>query len=166
MFRKNKKLFLMLIIIFALNCIFKTAFANNAVLTNSINAMIMKNQKSTNISNTENINRFALILFYLHSCPHCKRFDPVLRQFSEEHKIPVLAYTLDGQSLPSFPNSITPDNSEVLKFFPTQSPVVPTLFLMDEKTHRIYPVLQGEASEEQLSQRLLQLTSKISEENI
>lgn len=173
--RKSNKLFLIVItfiVSFIIINFLNEALAVNTILTNTINNMISDQLTSVsdktdnqNLSkeNKNNINRFAFILFYLHSCPHCQRFDPILRDFSENNKIPVLAYTLDGQSLPSFPNSVNPTKTEVMKFFPTKSPVVPTLFLMDQKTHRIYPVLQGEATEAQLSQRYSHVTEKISE---
>lgn len=146
---------------------FNNAFAMNTTIENSINSVIAEKQNTNNNvleSAQSSNNRFVFILFYLHSCPHCQRFDPILKMFSESHNMPVLAYTLDGQSLPSFPNSVTPTQSEVSKFFPTQNPIVPTLFLIDEKTHQIYPVLQGEATEDQLSERLSQLINMISEE--
>lgn len=156
---------LKLIICAALCSIWGATFAFNAELINSINAVIQQNQEvQGNITSTNSDNRYAFILFYVHSCPHCQRFDPIVRRFSKAHSIPVLPYTLDGESLPSFPDSSNPSHAEILKFFPTQNPVVPTLFLMDQKTHRIYPVLQGEATEGELSQRLSQLISQINEE--
>ena len=159
-----KKLSLELFILAVVGLFFNTALASDAALTNSINQMIEQNRTvQSNVTNNNSDNRYALILFYLHSCPHCQRFDPVLKQFSVNHNIPVLPYTLDGESLPSFPDSVSPSHAEILKFFSTQNLVVPTLFLMDQKTHRIYPVLQGEATEEQLAQRLSQLISQISE---
>lgn len=164
----KKNLFLLILLINIL-CLNNIVYAVNTQLTNSINNIIAAHQVTTNQVNVlnsgesqpVNANRFAFILFYLHSCPHCQRFDPILRDFSQNNRIPVLAYTLDGQALPSFPDSVTPTQSEVLKFFPTKNPVVPTLFLMDKKTHLIYPVLQGEATKTQLSQRVDQLTNQI-----
>lgn len=162
-----------LFIIIAIGCIAHQVMAANIALENSINSVIAVRQGKNSDVTIKNENvapnksaRFALILFYLHSCPHCQRFDPVLRQFSDNHHIPVLAYTLDGESLPDYPESATPTQTEVMKFFPNQNPVVPTLFLMDETTHRIYPVLQGEATENQLSGRLSQLVVKINGEAI
>lgn len=175
--RKSNKLFLIVItfiVSFIIINFLNEALAVNTTLTNTINNMISNQPTSVSDKtdnqhlskeNKNNINRFAFILFYLHSCPHCQRFDPILRDFSENNKIPVLAYTLDGQALPSFPDSVNPTKAEVMKFFPTKSPVVPTLFLMDQQTHRIYPVLQGEATESQLSQRYTHVTEKINEIN-
>ena len=66
----------------------------------------------------------AFVLFYMSSCPHCRRFDPILKHYAKTHHIPVLAYTLDGQSLPSFPNSVVPNRSEMQKFFPAGNPEI------------------------------------------
>ena len=99
----------------------------------------------------------AFILFYMKSCPHCRRFDPVLKEYAVNHHIPVLAYTLDGRSLPSFPKSVLPTQSEMNRFFPDRHPVVPTLFLMNLDQHKIIPVLQGEAKAYQLDRRMQQI---------
>ena len=102
----------------------------------------------------EGVPHEAFVLFYMSSCPHCKRFDPVLKEYAESHHMPVLAYTLDGQSLPSFPRSVTPTQEEVQHFFPNGNPVVPNLFVIDMSSKRIVPVLQGEATMAQLSSRM------------
>ena len=99
----------------------------------------------------------AFILFYMASCFHCQHFDPILKHYAVSHHIPVLAYTLDGRSLPSFPGSVLPTSSEMKHFFPKGHPVVPTLFLMDSDQHKIYPVLRGAASGYQLDHRMRQL---------
>ncbi len=98
--------------------------------------------------------REAFIVFYMGRCPHCQRFDPVLKAYALKHHIPVLAYTLDGRSLPSFPQSVLPSQAEMNRFFPQGNAVVPTLFLMNFAQHKIFPVLQGEASMHQLEARL------------
>src|SRR3990167_9278415 len=165
--RKNKKIFLYFLIIYIFSCVVNIGYAENVSLKNLINQIIERNSNSdssveSDIHKTDEANtRFAFVLFYMQSCPHCQRFDPILKAFSDDHRIPVLAYTLDGKSLPSFPNSFNPTQTELLKFFPTQNPVVPTLFLMDQQTHHIYPVFQGEASRYQLSQRYSLLKNKI-----
>lgn len=144
------------------------SFSMDTAIQSQINKIISNHSDNANSlisENTDNTaqaqNHFAFVLFYMSTCPHCQRFDPILKSFSSENHIPVLAYTLDGNSLPSFPNSFTPTKNEVLKFFPTENPVVPTLFLMDEKTYRIYPMMIGEATQYQLSQRFDQVRSSI-----
>jgi len=99
----------------------------------------------------------AFVLFYLSNCIHCKRFEPVLKQYAQSHQMPVLAYTLDGIALPGFPKSLSPNQGEMNRFFPNHNPVAPTLFLMDLDRHTIKPVLKGEASPYQLDNRMQQL---------
>lgn len=69
----------------------------------------------------------------------------------------MLAYTLDGHVLPSFPDSVLPTQKEVTHFFQTGNPVVPTLFLVNFEQHTIIPVLQGEANTHQLDRRIQQI---------
>ena len=99
----------------------------------------------------------AFVLFYMASCPHCRRFVPKLKHYAVAHHIPVLAYTLDNQQLPSFPHSFTPTRAEIHKFFQGRAVVAPTLYLMDLSQHKIMPVLQGEATIYQLNKRMQQL---------
>lgn len=101
--------------------------------------------------------RDALILFYTSSCPHCQRFVPLVRQYAVNHDLSVLAYTLDGVSLPEFPDSVTPTQAEIRQFFAKKAPVVPVLFWMDTGSQHILPVLQGEATYSQLTSRMQQL---------
>ena len=110
--------------------------------------------ETVTVYSQNNRPREAFILFYMASCPHCQRFDPVLKAYAVKHHIPVLAYTLDGRSLPSFPQSVLPSQKEMNRFFPNGHPVVPTLFIMNLDQHKIRPVLQGEAKAYQLDQRL------------
>lgn len=165
--KTNEKLFfkfLVMIFVFAFSA---HSLASDLNIPNQINTIISKDTmtQSNTTAQSTNMNRFAFVLFYMGSCPHCQRFDPVLKQFSVNHNIPILAYTLDGNSLPDFKNSFNPTKNEILKFFPTQSPVVPTLFLMDQSTHRIYPMMQGEATADQLSARFQEVEGGILNKN-
>lgn len=162
-FKKAGILIISLTIFLILSC---SVLADNINLENQINTIISNNNVENNNENSKqskNIddNRFAFVFFYMSSCPHCQRFDPILKQFSVTNHISVLAYTLDGNSLPDFSHSFNPTQNELLKFFPTQSPVVPTLFLMDQAKHRIYPMMQGEATMNQLSERFSELKNEI-----
>lgn len=96
----------------------------------------------------------ALVLFYTATCPHCQRFVPILKRYADASHLPVLAFTLDGGTLPDFPDSLTPSVEEVRHFFPDQSPVVPVVFWIDGAHQKIVPVLQGEATLSQLTERM------------
>ena len=109
---------------------------------------------STNTSPRKDV---AFILVYMSTCPHCQRFDPILKKYVVKHQIPVLAYTLNGISLPSFKESVTPTKFEINKLFPNGHPVVPTLFVVDKKHHQIIRAITGEASYAQLQQRMIRV---------
>ncbi len=134
-------------LILKISVVFIACFISIAVFADEAITVYLQNNRP----------REAFILFYMASCPHCQRFDPVLKAYAEKHHMPVLAYTLDGRSLPSFPRSVLPSQAEINRFFPNGSPVVPTLFLMNLDQHKIMPVLQGEAKAYQLEQRLQQI---------
>lgn len=96
----------------------------------------------------------ALVLFYTATCPHCQRFVPILKRYADANHLPVLAFTLDGGTLADFPDSLTPSVEEVRHFFRDQSPVVPVVFWIDGVHQTIVPVLQGEATLSQLTERM------------
>ena len=161
----GNKFLIKIMILSSIILIFTNAFSINSTIENQINTIILDHDSNANvkmsIDQNKIENRFSFVLFYMSTCPHCQRFDPILKTFSTENHIPVLAYTINGNVLPSFPNSFTPTKKEIQKFFPMGNPVVPTLFLMDQKTHRIYPVMRGEATQDQLSRRFGEIQNKI-----
>ena len=163
--KMNNKFLIKIMVLASIIFMHTNAFSMNSTIGNQINAIIFNYDSNNGVkidtNQNKSENRFAFVLFYMGTCPHCQHFDPILKVFSSENHIPVLAYTLDGNALPSFPNSFTPTKNEIQKFFPTENPVVPTLFLMDQKTHRIYPMMRGEATGTQLSQRYDQLQHSI-----
>ena len=112
------------------------------------NQLIQPNQERSDV---------AFILVYMSTCPHCQRFDPIVKEYVTSHHIPILAYTLNGIALPSFQDSVTPTQDEIQKLFPNGSPVVPALFVVDLKDHTIIPALTGEASAQQLHDRMIQI---------
>ena len=130
----------------------------------STHVAIPKDIKSSHVADYADKKRFAFVLFYMKSCPHCQIFDPILASYSADNDVPVLAYTLDGKTLPSFPNTVYPTKAELLKYFPSQNPVVPTVFLIDRNLHKIYPMMRGQATRTQLSQQFHLLVNKIKSE--
>ena len=125
-------------------------------------AQTIQSNDDANHHSSHHTSHYAFVLFYMGSCPHCQHFDPVLKEEAEMLNIPVYPFTLDGQSLPSFPDSATPTQDILKSFFGEKSTVtVPTLFLINVNNLHTYPVSQGELTQEELSNRLLQLTNDI-----
>lgn len=106
-------------------------------------------------------NKYQFILFYRSSCPYCQRFDPVLKKYSEDNGIKVIAFTLDGISLPSFPNSIPVSRKVIEEYFGDNEISVPTLFLLNIANLHAYPVSRGALSYYDLVSRMNELIPKV-----
>lgn len=162
-----------------LTCFSIDAFANNAldtvnnILQDRTQIVVAKtpepeqikddlmNQDVSGLKNSLK-NDYAFILFYRTSCPHCRKFDPTLKQFSINTNIPVKAFTLDGGVLPSFPDSINITQDVVEQYFGKNANIaVPALFIMNIKSLHVYPVASGEMSYVDLVIRMNQLTPKM-----
>lgn len=106
-------------------------------------------------------NDYQFILFYRASCPHCQRFDPVLKEYSQNIGIKVMAFTLDGVSLSAFPNSIPVSHKILEQYFGNNEILVPTLFLLNRENLHAYPVSVGELNYHELASRINNLVPKI-----
>ena len=81
---------------------------------------------------------YEFILFYRSTCPHCQRFDPILKQFSDITGIRVVAFTTDGVALPAFPNSVPVSRQVIAQYFGQGAQIfVPTLFLLNTDSHKL-----------------------------
>ena len=83
-------------------------------------------------------------------CPYCHAFAPTLAAFQARHGIQVVAISVDGGPLPSFPNA-RPDNGIATALKVSQ---VPAVFLAQPFTGKISPIGFGVLSESQLLERI------------
>ncbi len=69
-----------------------------------------------------------LVLFYLPTCPHCRRFAPVITRFARHYHLELVTVSLNGQALPTLPQTtpLTPALHQA--FFNGQAASVPALF--------------------------------------
>lgn len=154
-----------LIILYVLLFFNQEASAN--VVSDSINTIIRNKNGNAGfeISTQNDVNEkyhdfdmvnknFAFVIFYRSTCPHCQRFDPILKQFSQDFGFKVYAYTTDRNSLPSFPKSMPMTESVEKTFFSSPNIEVPSLFLINVKTMQAYLIDQGELSYLDLENRV------------
>lgn len=92
--------------------------------------------------------------FFSSSCPHCQRFAPTLKHLSQRYGFSVVAISVDGGFLPSFPNAVM--NEGQTKVF--QVSVYPSLFLVNPKTQVASLVTEGNIDEVELTNRLLKIS--------
>jgi len=95
----------------------------------------------------------GLIFVFRGDCPHCHRFAPILKRFEEEFGFTVLAISMDGRSIPEYPNA-RPDNGMAARLNAT---AVPALYLTAPATRQIVPVGFGVMSMTDLVERIAAL---------
>ena len=95
----------------------------------------------------------GLLFVFRSDCPYCHRFAPILKRFEQQYGITVLAISLDGGSLPDYPNP-NPDNGIAARLNTT---VVPALYLTAPAKRDIRPVGFGVMATNELVERIAAL---------
>lgn len=92
----------------------------------------------------------GLFFFFSNSCAYCKNFAPIVKAFSDKYGWEVMAISIDGSSLPEFPNAVM-DNGTAkslgVKF-------VPTLLAVNPTREEIIPLSHGMSSQDQILDRI------------
>ncbi|BDI06100.1 conjugal transfer protein TraF [Sphaerotilus microaerophilus] len=92
----------------------------------------------------------VLLFFFRSDCPYCHAMAPVLAAFAQQHGLRVEAVTVDGGSLPQYPQP-RQDNGIARALQVSQ---VPALYLAQPGAGRITPIGFGVLSQAQLLERL------------
>ena len=96
----------------------------------------------------------ALLFFARSDCPACHDQSPVLKAFSKQSGIPVLAITLDGGPIPNFPDA-RPDNGiSMLASSGEGVRTVPAIFLVSRDQKQIVPLSVGVVAGSDLAERI------------
>lgn len=99
----------------------------------------------------------GLFFFYRSTCSYCRRFAPILKNFAERNNITIIPITLDGISLPEFPQSKT-DTGQATQFHVTTTP---SLFAVNPYTQKAYPVAYGLTSETELRDNIYHIMTRL-----
>jgi conjugal transfer pilus assembly protein TraF len=92
----------------------------------------------------------VLFFFFRGDCPYCHAFAPTLEAFQARHGIKVVAISVDGGSMPGFPDARR-DNGIATTLKVSQ---VPAVYLAQPYTGKIMPIGFGVLSESQLLERI------------
>ena len=93
---------------------------------------------------------YGLIFFFNSHCVYCHEFAKTVQNFTKRYGWEVLPVTLDGKSIPEYPNAKTNNGiSERLSIY-----AVPALMLTNPTTGKIIPITFGLISEQELINRI------------
>ena len=95
----------------------------------------------------------GLIFVFRSDCPFCHRFAPILKRFEQEFGMTVLSVSLDGGTLPDYPDAHR-DNGIAARLNPS---AVPALYLTAPARREIRPVGFGLMSMSDLLERIAAL---------
>lgn len=118
-------------------------------------------EEPQNTKREEFFSTHGLILFYGSQCPHCKQFAPILKQWVVRNKTEVLPLSLDNQPLPEFPKFLPATTEWINAAFGGNAINYPALFVVNPKTHALYPVGFGSMTQAELNGRMEALIPKI-----
>lgn len=108
---------------------------------------------------------YYFVLFYRSTCPHCHKFVPILKDFSKYYDLKIVAYSTDGGDLDDLHGKrMTAEEYRQYFLQGGFKAVVPALYLQNKYTDQVYPVLFGEATPYQLSERINELMTHIEEQ--
>jgi len=110
-------------------------------------------KKQTNAS--EELGKtHGLFFFFRGDCPYCHQLAPILQMYQRNYGVEVFAVSLDGSTLPQFPNA-RPDNGAASKL---NVSTVPAVFLGDKQSGAIRPIGYGIMSLDEIVNRVYVLT--------
>lgn len=126
--------------------------------TSSFANKIYKRQRFESIEDhTKNLkNEYGLIYFYASWCHICKRFSPILKNFTDNYQVPISSISVDGGKNDYF-TDYKIDNGQADNFGVTH---YPTLLLYNSKTNSSQIVGTGFVPIDELKERIYLLTKE------
>ena len=101
--------------------------------------------------------RYGVFYFYASSCSACDVFSPILKAVSDKFGMSVLAVSMDGGPSAVFPNYMV-DTGQYEKLGMGSDRQVPALVLFDSVTKQPMPIGYGILSQDEIMDRVFQLT--------
>lgn len=96
----------------------------------------------------------GLFFFFAGDCPHCHTFAPIVKRFSETYGWNVIAISVDGGSLPEFPDA--QEDNGLFKAWEVKA--LPSLYAVNPSTKRVIPVAYGVTAMDEMENRIMTLT--------
>ena len=150
--------------------IFISLGANANIAVDEINSIIQKKEPSKTVQTQTSPelkdlqDNYYFVFIYRSTCPHCHKFAPVLKDFTDNFNLKVKSYSIDGQSLPEFKaERLTAEMFQTFYVNGGYKATVPALYLVNKHTLQAYAAIFGEANYYQLASRTHELMKHIKE---
>lgn len=105
--------------------------------------------------------RFGVFFFYRGAAPLDQRLGDIVKAFSAQYDLPVVAVSIDGHISPTWPDSRhdsgQADNMGIPHF--------PALYLVDPQTKRYQPLAYGFITQDDLARRMLNVVTDFAPED-
>lgn len=102
---------------------------------------------------------YGLLFFFKSDCTYCHAQAPILKLLESSYGLPVMAISLDGGSLPQFPNAKRDNGISVIVSAGQGIDVTPTMYLVNRETKQSTLIGSGALAMEDLVERIRVLTS-------
>lgn len=126
----------------------------------STQAIVARNQQQNRMDDQKLFQiaeNNGIIFFFRSDCPHCHRFAPILKRFSEQYKFTVIPVSLDGGSLPEYP--YPKKNYDLGRKLNVS--VVPAVFLVEPETNTVSTVGYGYSDWSTLAMKILNAANQM-----
>jgi type-F conjugative transfer system pilin assembly thiol-disulfide isomerase TrbB len=143
---------------------FKAAFGFENIVEAKLKHVKQVPPSQTTITQSHDfMTDHSILLVYSSRCQYCQLFAPTLKQWVDERGLSVRAISLDGIALNEFPNIEQTDEELINAAFGDMPHGTPALFIINDQSQAIYPAVLGNASYQDLNQRMTELAIKIKE---
>jgi conjugal transfer pilus assembly protein TraF len=124
--------------------------------TNQVAKEIYKEQKTTKVkAKIARLSQtYGLFYIFKSNCAYCHTFAPTVKNFATKYNWSLIPITLDGKAIDEFPMARA-DNGMVSKL---QISAVPALIMVEPKANKVFPIVIGAISEEEIIERIDLLT--------
>jgi conjugal transfer pilus assembly protein TraF len=134
--------------------------ALNYSLKHPTNNLAKQVEYDETYSRDENIIRslaksYQLYFFYRSTCPYCKRFAPIVKDFGMTYGFDILPITTDGIALPEFPDSYIDQGEKEIYGVDVE----PTLFLVNPITKKTIRIATGLTSQAEIKKNIISIVT-------
>lgn len=102
---------------------------------------------------------YGLLFFFKSDCTYCHAQAPILKLLESSYGLPVMAVSLDGGTLPQFPNAKRDNGISAIVSAGQGIEVTPTMYLVNRETKQSTLIGSGALAMEDLVERIRVLTS-------